>query len=187
LLLYWFFSGPPGVVSPVRGEWTFTSSRCLSAGQVPGRVVPAFTVADFRRLPLPPGKVVVQPGNGRTLVNVPTNVMVQAPQAVLTTTVLGAPVRVRATAVRYRWSFGDGQVLDTVDPGAAFPDLRTTHTYLVRGKASLGLVTSYEGEYSIAGGPWLPVDGVAQVASAPVVLTVVETRAEVVPDPLPAG
>ncbi len=180
--MYWYFSGPPGVASPVPGQWVLTSSRCLTAGQVPGGAVPVLSLADFRRLPLPAGKVVVQPGNLRTLVNVETNVMVEAPPVVVTTTLLGAAVRVRATAVDFRWSFGDGEELVTTDPGALFPDMRTTHTYRAAGQFPLGLVTSYRGEYSVAGGPWLPVTGVAQVASAPVALTVLDMRAELVPN-----
>ncbi len=183
-VMYWFFTGPAGVAAPGPGQWSLTSSRCLTAAQVPGGAVPVLTEADFKKLPLPPGKILLQPGNGRTLLNVPTNVMVHAPPAIVTTTLLGLPVRVRATAVRYLWSFGDGQTLDTTDPGAPYPDLRTTHTYLDPGTMAITLLTSYEGEYSVAGGPWLPVDGTAQVPSTPVPLDVIEMRAELVPDSL---
>ena len=141
---------------------------------------PAVTVRDFRRLPLPPGGVNVQPPNLRTLVNVPTNVFVSARVTVLNTTLLGVPVRVRATPVRYHWTFGDGRSLLTSDPGAAYPDLRTTHIYLQPGARQLGLTTTYTGEYSVAGGPWLPIDGVARVVSAPVTLTVLAAQSQLI-------
>jgi hypothetical protein len=141
------------------------------------------TAADFRRLPLPAGQVIVEPGNGRTLINIPTNVLVQAPRVVLTTTLLGLQVRVRATATTYRWVFGDGGTLTTSDPGARYPELRTAHTYLDPGPYTLTLTTTYAGEYSVRGGPWLPIDGTAQVASPPVRLTAYAAHAVLITDP----
>jgi hypothetical protein len=136
------------------------------------------SVNDFRRLPLPAGGVNVQPPNLRSLINVPTNVFVLAPVTVLDTTLLGLPVRVRATPVRFSWRFGDGQGLVTDDPGAPYPELRVTHTYQDPGPRTLSLATSYRGEYSVAGGPWLPILGTAEVASAPVSLTVLQAESE---------
>jgi hypothetical protein len=182
-VLYWFFTGPPGVANPAPGQWTLTSSRCLTADQVPGRAVPAFSAADFRRLPLPAGAVLTEPVDHRTLINIETNVLAQAPPVVLTTRLLGFGVRVRATATRYRWSFGDGGTLDTADPGAHYPDLRTTHTYLTSGVYQLGLITTYRGEYSVGGGPWIPIDGTAQVVSQPVQVTAYEAHAHLITDP----
>jgi hypothetical protein len=153
---------------------------------VPAGAVPVFTARDFRRLPLPPGGVRIEPPNLRTLVNVPTNVYVVAEVRIIPTTLLGFPVRVRATPERFRWRFGDREGLDTADPGAPYPDLRTTHTYLRPGQRRVGLRTSYRGEYSVAGGPWLPIDGTAQVASAPVTLTVLSATNRLVADPLVA-
>ena len=144
------------------------------------------TAAEFRRLPLPAGLVHIQPGNGRTLINVPTNVYVVARATVIPTTVIGQPVRVRATPVAYDWAFGDGQRLHTADPGAPYPDLRTTHTYAAPGTLTLGLTTTYRGEYSVNGGPWLPVDGTAAVVSPALNLVVVAARSELVADPLPS-
>lgn len=130
------------------------------------------TEADFRRLPLPAGKVNVQPPNLRTLVNVPTNVYVDAGVVVIPTTLLGFPVRVRATPQRYSWSFGDGGKLSTADAGSPYPDMTTTHTYTSPGSARVGLSTIYTGEYSVSGGPWLPIDGEASVQSPASTLTV---------------
>jgi hypothetical protein len=161
--------------------------QCLAADEAARQgvaPVPVVTAEDFRRLPLPAGVVHVQPGNGRTLVNVPTNVYLEATTRVIPTTVLGRPARVRATPVEYRWTFGDGGVLRTADQGAPYPDLRTTHTYTAPGRVPVGLTTTYRGEYSVAGGPWLPIEGTAQVVTPPVVLTVVAARSELVASPL---
>lgn len=181
-LMFWRFER---VVGPPPGPWRRTGATCLRRSQVPAAVVPGFTAADFRRLPLPAGGVHVQPGTLRTLVNVETNVYVSARAVTLRTTVVGRPVRVRATPVGFRWSFGDGGVLATTDPGGAYPAMTTTHVYRRPGVVAVGLVTRYRGEYSVAGGPWLPVDGEAEVASSPVRVTVVQARAELVADPLP--
>lgn len=180
--MFWRFES---VVGPPRGAWRQVGGGCLRVGQVPGGVVPGLSLAQFRRLPLPAGVVHVQPGTLRTLVNVETNVYVSAGPVNLTTTLIGRSVRVRATPVGFGWVFGDGGRLDTTDPGGPYPAMTTTHVYRRPGVVPVGLVTRYRGEYSVAGGPWLPVDGHAEVASPPVRLTVVATRNELVSGPLP--
>jgi PKD repeat protein len=134
--------------------------------------LPVFGVEDFRRLPLPAGVVHVQPPNGRTLVNVPTNVYVDADEVVLPTQLLGFPVRVRATPARFTWRFGDGHAMTTTDRGAPYPDMTTTHTYTRPQTARIALTTVYTGEYSVAGGPFQPIDGTATVQSPAAALTV---------------
>lgn len=181
-LMFWRFEA---VIGPPRGPWQRVGSACLRPSQVPGRAVPALSLAEFRRLPLPAGVVHIQPGTLRTLVNIETNVFVSAGPANLRTTLIGQPVRVRATPVGYRWTFGDGGVLNTTDPGGAYPAMTTTHVYRQPGRVPVSLVTRYRGEYSVAGGPWLPVDGEAEVNSPPIQLTVVAARNELVSGPLP--
>ncbi|HET9653741.1 MAG TPA: hypothetical protein VFP72_00160 [Kineosporiaceae bacterium] len=182
--MFWVYQGPPGVTRPAPGQWRFVGQACLHAngGTDPLRI--GLSLNDFRRLPLPAGTARVQPPTLRTLVNVDTNVYVEARPVELTTTLLDQPVRVRATPVRFTWTFGDGGTLRTADPGGPYPRMTTTHVYRQPGTPTLRLVTSYTGEYSVAGGRWLPVDGEAEVASAPVTLTVVQTRAELVDQPL---
>jgi hypothetical protein len=179
-LMYWLFVEPASVSNPGREDWAWTGQQCMGRQDDRERVVPALSLEAFRRLPLPPGRVHVQPPSLRTLINVPTNVYVDARPTVLPTTLLGFPVRVRATPVRFRWTFGDGAVLETADPGAAYPQLRTAHTYRAPGKVAVRLSTVYRGEYSVGGGPWLPVDGEAEVSSPPVTLTVLAARTELV-------
>ena len=172
-VMIWIFTGPAGVSIPAPGQWVRSGQRCmLPSAAAAAQALPVLTARDFRRLPLPPGGVNVQPPNLRTLINVPTNLFVEADVTVLDTTLLGFPVQVRATPQSFRWTFGDGRGLVTDDPGAAYPDLRITHTYTQPGVARLALATTYSGEYSIAGGPWLPINGTAEVSSSPVTLTV---------------
>jgi hypothetical protein len=181
-VMFWRFEAPGG---PPRGRWVQVGSVCLRPTQAPSGAVPAFTVRELQRLPLPAGTVHVQPPGGRTLVNVPTNVFVSAGPVTLATRLLGLAVRVRATPVSYRWTFGDGAVLETSDPGHPYPAMTTTHTYLAAAaRVGVRLQTTYSGEYSVAGGPWLPIDGLAFVGSPPVALQVLETHAVLVADPI---
>ena len=130
---------------------------------------PGFTLADFQRLPLPAGTPNIEPDNGYTLVNVPTNVYAKAEPVTLATQLVGFPVQVRATPSRFAWTFGDGESLGpTEEAGAPYPALTVTHEYRKSGQFPITLTTYYTGEYSVAGGPWLPIAGEAQVASAPV-------------------
>ena len=129
-------------------------------------------------MPLPAGVVHIQPPNGRTLVNIPTNVYVDANTVTLPTQLLGFPVRVRATPAHFRWRFGDGQSLTTADQGAPYPDMTTTHTYTRPRQARVTLTTVYTGEYSVAGGPFQPIDGTATVTSPAAALTVLAAENE---------
>lgn len=177
-LMYWIFYE---VDDPSPNRWRWNGQQCMTPGQAGAAAAPALTLEAFRRLPLPAGGVRVQPPSGRTLINVPTNMFVDADPVLLDTTVLGAAVKVRATPVLFRWTFGDGAKLETADPGAPYPALRTAHTYSSAGRRQVNLVTEYTGEYSVGGGPWLPVQGRAAVASPPVVLTVLAARNHLVP------
>jgi hypothetical protein len=178
--MYWLMREPDDVAAPTRDDWVWVGQQCMGPGDAATRAIPALSVEAFRRMPLPPGDVNVQPPNRRTLVNVPTNVYAGAEPVLLPTTLLGYSVRVRATPVRFRWTYGDGARLETADPGAAYPALRTAHTYRAPGTRSVRLTTVYRGEYSVDGGPWLQVAGEAEVASPPVSLTVLAARTELV-------
>lgn len=175
----WLFRAPAGV-DPA--PWEQIGTRCLAPGAgAAAPTFPGFTLADFRRLPLPAGRATVQPGEGDTLVGVPTNVYAEAAAVVLATDVVGFPVRVRATPSRYAWSFGDGASLGpTGDPGAAHPAGTLAHAYASPGDYRITLTTQYTGEYSVAGGPWLPIEGEAAVASAAVPVHVVAGRTALV-------
>jgi hypothetical protein len=185
---YWVFTAPAGSSVRTRSSWTATGEytcRGASDDETAPVVEPVVTAEDFRRLPLPAARINVQPPNRRTLVNIPTNLYADAGPVVLPTNVLGQPVRVRATPLRFRWTYGDGRSLTTADPGAPYPALRTAHTYQDPGRRMLGLRTTYSGEYSVAGGPWLPIDGLATVDSPDARLTVLAAENHLVADPLP--
>jgi hypothetical protein len=185
---FWVFTASAGSANRTASSWTATGEyacRGATDSEDPAVIEPVVTAEDFRRLPLPAARINVQPPNRRTLINIPTNLYADASRVVIPTTVLGQAVRVRATPMRFRWTYGDGEGLTTVDPGAPYPELRTAHTYLRPGKRALGLTTTYSGEYSVAGGTWLPIDGLATVNSPGTALTVLAAQNELVAEPLP--
>lgn len=182
-VLFWRFTAVRAA-DGTTGPWQPAGQACLRPQDVPTGAVPAFTVADFRRLPLPASTLHVQPATGRTLVAVPTNLYAAASAQTFDVTLLGLPVRVRATPTAWTWTYGDGSTATRTDPGGPYPDLTAAHTYARPGRYPVSVTTTWSGTYSVAGGPALPVDGTATVSSPTRVLTAVATRAELVADPL---
>jgi hypothetical protein len=173
---YWVYTAPAGTT-----DWSATGQLVCRGGAVPDFAPePEFTAADFRRLPIPAAELKVQPGDRRTLVNVPTNLYARSDPRILRTSILGFPIRVRATPTLFHWQYGDGRVRSTADAGGPYPRLDTAHTYLRTGRRTVTLATEYNGEYSVDGGPWQPIDGTATVTSPSVDLTVEEARAHLV-------
>jgi hypothetical protein len=177
-VMYWLYGAPVG-----SAQWSRVGQRCqaLRDPQAPRPVIPGFTQADFQRLPLPAGSPNIEPDNGYTLINVPTNVYAHADAITLDTDLLGFPVQVRATPSRYAWDFVDGNGHGPADEaGAPYPDLTITHEYATAGAFPITLTTYYSGEYSVAGGPWLPIAGEAQVQSSPVTVEALSGRNQLV-------
>lgn len=181
--MVWTYVGPLDNPHPMPTEWVRTGERCIHArGDIAGRVPVAFTARDFQRLPLPPGGLNVQPDGRPALINVATNVFVDAAPVTLHATVLGRDVEVEATPSRFEWTFGDGGTLSTTDPGHAYPDMTTTHTYRRHGTWTITLTTVYSGRYRVAGETdWLPIAGTAHVASPAHPVQVIEAHAVLVP------
>ncbi|MDN4162874.1 hypothetical protein [Nocardioides abyssi] len=128
--------------------------------------------AAFRRLPLPPAQLQVQPPDGRTLVNLATNFYTDQGDLTRSVTLLGRQVDLRITATGYTWHFGDGTTTTTSDPGAPYPALDVTHDYRKAGRVSPSVDTTYSAEFSVDGGPWRPVTGTVTIPGPSVGLRV---------------
>ena len=76
-------------------------------------------------------------------------------------TLLGTPVEVEATPVSFNWDWGDGQSLDTTDPGTPYPNYTVSHPYEVTGDGYvIKLRTSWSAWWRIAGQTqWHQVNG----------------------------
>ena len=170
---YWLFSAPYVEGSPLtigQAGWSYVGTICTAPGAAGEPAFPGISREDFQRLPLPAGGSTVEPPGQYVLVNMPTNVFTTSTApVVLNTTVLGIAVQVRATPERWAWDFGDGTVVGpTSNPGAAYPALTNTHAYAARGTYDIVMTTYYSGEFSLDGATWYPIQGEAQVDSAPV-------------------
>ena len=174
----------PARPRPGADDWVNTGRVvCRGEGEAEDERPVVVSAAQFRRLPIPAAGIRAQPDPAvrPTLVNVRTNLMTTRRTPTLTTTVLGQPVRVRATPARYHWNYGDGTARTTTEPGAAYPAaMPTAHVYRAPGRFTVTLTTTFTGEYSVAGGPWLPVDGTAEIASDSLTVEAIEARAELV-------
>lgn len=159
----------------------------------PADVTPAMVLTAFRRLPLAPSALVVQPDRGWLLVNKPTVVHADPTAQRLTTTILGTAVTITATPTRYAWDFGDGGTLTTADPGLPWPAGTLTHTYAHVASYRITLTTTWSATYTLAGDPAVrDVPGTATTTTSTAPLVVQERRSHLVgttcaEDPAAAG
>jgi hypothetical protein len=145
---------------------------------------PALTLAmiaeAFRRVPLPPSRLTIQPPGRKTLVNLPTILSTDAAPFTETVTLLGQRVTLDVTPAAYHWVHGDGSEQSSDWAGVAYAKKRPmsdylTHTYL-RAERSLParVDTTWSATFSVNGGPWLPVPDSVTIEGEPVGLEVVE-------------
>lgn len=155
----------------------------------PQDALPEFTAADFRRLPLAPSPLHVQPPDGWTLVQTPTIVHTDPGPQTLTTTLLGYPVMVEATPTSWSWDFGDDTApLVTATPGRPYPAADLTHIYTTVATRQITLTTTWTGRYQLAGtATWRPVDGTATTTTTSGPLDVLELRSHLVDEPCTPG
>lgn len=134
----------------------------------PPPTMPVVTQSDFQKFSLPAPRASVQP-DGWTVTGYPTNMYTNARETTINLTILGFAVRVRARPVSFSWNFGDGHSLVTHSTGAKIApgdSPAISHVYARSGHVRVVLTTRYSGEYSVAGGAWLPIGGQASVTGA---------------------
>ncbi len=162
------------------GEFVDRGFNCpvdsAPAAAAPPQVTPGLVLAAFRRLPLPPSELRVQPPNGRTLVNFDTNFFTDGAELSRTVTLLGRRVELRIWPSQFGWRFGDGATRSTTSPGSAYPDLEITHRYLRAGRVAPSVDTTYAARFRVDGGPWRDVAGTVTIPGRPDALRVVTAR-----------
>lgn len=138
------------------------------------------TDSDLQSLPIDPGALTMQPEQGWVLLNVETIAYATAEAQEFQTTIVGTPVTVRVAPASYTWDFGEDAPFTTTDPGALYPDHTVWHTYrryTREGETrTITLTTTWTAVYSVAGGPWTPVDGTASTTLNTEPFTVHEAR-----------
>ncbi|GEP38197.1 hypothetical protein NPS01_18600 [Nocardioides psychrotolerans] len=180
-------NGGSGTTVPVAATTPVGEAACAGAAAQFGYDVEDFCVSAVQpvvttglvalalsRLTLPASTLVVQPPNGRTLVNFATNFYTETQPFTRTITLLGQQVDLRITPASYGWRFGDGRSASTTTPGAAYPDLQVTHDYLTAGRVAPAVDTTYTADFRVNGGAWRPVPGAVTIPGAAVLLEVVE-------------
>lgn len=179
-------SAPPDTLrydvlrSEAGGPFLKVGEVCLTtdeAGQL-GVITTAMVAREFRRLVWPSSPLVVQPPGGRTLVNFETNFATTNTSASTQTVVLlGQQVEIEATPTSWVWHYGDGTSDTSSTPGALYPDLEITHTYLDADSSVTPRVdTVYTGRYRINGGGWQQIPETLTVPGEAVELEVVEAQ-----------
>jgi len=166
------------------GGWTAIGTTCFP-DLVPGKPVLGLgqILAAFHNTPWAKPTAHIQPEGNVTLVTLATYFEVTWPTAgfqpgeIDTVTLLGTPVRIRPTVQGYAYVFGDGTNFGpTPSAGGAYPDGDITHAY-----AKAGIIDiTYGGEFSIAGGAWLPIPDSVTVAGSLQPLTVKTANARLV-------
>lgn len=162
--------------------WTGLPWQMVRGYGCPEDLVPALTVEDFRRLPLPSPALSVQPARGWVLVNKETIVYTGDAPVTLQTDLLGYAMEVEATPSRFTYDFGDGSApLTTASPGRPWPDQDTTHVYRRLGTRTITLTTTWTGRYRVAGSAaWHTVAGTATTSATSAPFEVQERRSHLV-------
>jgi hypothetical protein len=143
----------------------------------PGRVLSA-----FRRIPLPAGKLSIQPPGGKTLVNFDTIFSTTASDLTRTIRLLGHRVDLRISPTAYVWNHGDDTSQTTDGPGRPYEqgvDMEeyVTHQYTdadVTVRPSVDV--TYGATYRVDGGPWQDVVGTVTITGLTAQLRIVEAK-----------
>lgn len=131
------------------GPWPMVQDLSCAAPALP---TPGMVLAEFRRLPLTPSTLHLQPDRGWVLVNVDTIAYTDPAPQTLVTTILGVSVTIHATPASYTWDFGE-DTFSTTSPGHRYPDQDVAHPYEQPGTAHVELSTAWQATYTVGTDP----------------------------------
>ncbi|YAL83348.1 hypothetical protein ACMYYO_00675 [Dermacoccaceae bacterium W4C1] len=175
------------------GTWENVGRTCFPEDVPGGASRPALTLtvvrSAFADTPFAKPQVSMQPVGNRTLVTLPTYFQVQWPSAgfgpgeVHAVTLLGYPVRIRPVFQANTFTYGDGSSSgSTKSMGGVYPTGDITHRYEKSGTYTVNASTTYSGEFSVNGGPWMQIPGSVTVSGPEQSLTVVTAKNRLVAD-----
>ena len=168
--------------------WQVVGTTC-HVDLVPGKPVLGLAqiLAAFHNTPWARPTVHIQPEGNVTLVTLPTYFAVAWPEAEFqpgeadTVTLLGQQVRIRPTLDHYLYVFGDGTTLGpTTSPGGSYPSGEIRHTYPQAGVYNTQVDITFGGEFSVAGGAWIPIPDTVDVTGPVQPVTVKTAHAQLV-------
>jgi hypothetical protein len=167
---------------PSANTETWSAWYRVDAGGCPADILPVFTGEDFRRLPLAPPVLILQPDREWVLVNKETIVMTERTEQTFRTELLGHGIDVVATPEKFTYDFGDdSKDLVTLSAGKSWPDHDTFHVYKQLGTVQITLTTSWKGQYRVDGTTqWRDVVGTAETSVTSAPFTVEERRSRLV-------
>lgn len=173
-----------------RSGWEVIAPTCFTplvptrSGQPAEELTEAMIIDAFHRTDFALPQTVVQPPDGRTLVNLPVYFELSWPEAgfepeeIDTTTIVGHQVRIRPTLVAITYNTGDGTAIGpTTDTGGPHPTGTITHTYTVRANDLAPYISvEYGGQVSIDGGPWNTIPATATIDGPTTTLDVLTSK-----------
>lgn len=147
-----------GTVKDVgRGNCSTPGSRTKADGTV--EATPVVTLTDFEKLDVTPLKAHLGPASQWVKTGGDNIVWAEAEHRTITRSMLGHVVTIRAIPTTYVWTFGDGTTLTTTFPGRPYPHRDIAAQYRYEGWYEMSLSTEFAGEYSVDGGPFIPING----------------------------
>lgn len=163
-------------------EYTLPNGETVAA---PEPIV--VTTEDFQNLGILPSEA-HQERAPHTLKNYNTNFWASPQEQTFDIEMGGVPVQVRAIPISYTFTYGDGQTLNTTNPGYQLGEdvwdreTPTSHKYVEPGDYNYSVTTYYRGEFSVAGGPWQVIDGTGEATNEPQLVRVWRVKAGLVAD-----
>lgn len=179
-------AGVPGTRYVLFRDGENVGTACLSANEAdavddppPIRVL---VLEAFKRLDWPASDIVIQPPNGKTLVNLETNFYTSNSDVTdIRVHLVQSDVVVSARPIAYRWHFGDGSSVTTTSPGAPYPDLDVSHVYEQTDEVVVSVDTRYgDASFTVDGGPPEAIPSTIWVVGAEADLEIVEAIPQLV-------
>lgn len=190
-------AGEPGPLSRVMrrettdgaasGGWSMVGRTCFPDDVPGGANRPALTVAmvraEFAKTKFATPTVTMQPVGNKTLVTLPAYFRAAWPAAgfgpgeINSVTLVGYPVRIRPVFQSNSFTYGDGGSSGTTTSmGGGYPTGDIKHAYTRPGSYRVSASTTYGGEFSVDGGPWMSIPGQVTVAGPTQTLEVVTAK-----------
>lgn len=190
-------AGEPGPLSRVMrrettdgaasGGWSMVGRTCFPDDVPGGANRPALTVAmvraEFAKTKFATPAVTMQPVGNKTLVTLPAYFRAAWPASgfgpgeVNSVTLVGYPVRIRPVFQSNSFTYGDGGSSGaTTSMGGVYPTGDIKHAYSRPGTYRVSASTTYGGEFSVDGGPWMRIPGQVTVAGPTQILEVVTAK-----------
>jgi hypothetical protein len=174
-------NGQTGFVHDVYMDGADVGDVCVPETEIDQVHIAQLVIREFKRLEWPESRLVVQPPNGKTLVNLETNFYtLDHKQISKDVSVAGQKVTIEATPTSYTFHFGDETSTRTPSPGRPYPHLDVSHIYARTGAVVVSLDTTYSGRYKIGDGDWVSIAETLTVSGAAQDLEIVEALPQLV-------